>query len=77
LYIRVGTFLTGRELAERVRTLRESKGLSAIQLADRAQIAHSYIALIEAGQQRLPPRAIMARLAKALGVSEKRLLEDR
>lgn len=68
--------MTGRELAARVRKLRESKGLTAIQLADRAQIAHSYIALIEAGQQRLPPRAILTRLAKALGVTEKRLVDE-
>lgn len=67
--------MTGRELADRVRKLREARGLSAIQLADRAQIAHSYIALIEAGQHRLPPRGILARLAKALGISEQRLLE--
>lgn len=75
LSIGAGAFVTGRELADRVRRLREAKGLSAIQLADRAQIAHSYIALIEAGQQRLPPRAILTRLAKALGVTEKRLLD--
>ena len=67
--------MTGRELAERVRELREARGLSAIQLADRAQIAHSYIGIIEAGQQRLPPRGILARLAKALGVTEKHLLD--
>lgn len=75
LSIGAGAFVTGRELADRVRKLREAKGLSAIQLADRAQIAHSYIALIEAGQQRLPSRAILTRLAKALGVTEKRLLD--
>jgi len=67
--------MTGRELAQRVRELREAQGLTAIQLADRARIAHSYIAIIEAGQQRLPPRGILSRLARALGVTEKRLLD--
>ena len=67
--------MTPRELAERVRTLREARGLSSGQLADRAQVATSYIAVIEAGQQRLPPRAILVRVAKALGVTEKQLLE--
>ena len=64
-----------RELAERVRELRAAKGLSQVELADRAQIALSYVTIIEAGHQRLPPRAILVRLAKALGVPEKRLAE--
>ena len=68
--------MTGRELGKRVRDLREARGLTAIQLADRARIAHSYIAIIEAGQQRLPPRGILARLARALGVTEKRLQDS-
>ena len=67
--------MTPRELADRVRVLRNARGLSATQLADRAKIAHSYVGLIEAGQQRLPPRAILVRLAKALGVTEKQLLD--
>jgi transcriptional regulator with XRE-family HTH domain len=67
--------VTPRELAERVRELREARGLSQAALADRAQIALSYITVIEAGQQRLPPRAILLRLAKALGVPEQRLVE--
>jgi len=67
--------MTPRDLAERVRELREARGLSQAALADRAQIAHSYITIIEAGQQRLPPRAILLRVAKALGVPERRLVE--
>jgi transcriptional regulator with XRE-family HTH domain len=58
-----------------VRELREARGLSQAQLADRAQITHGYVAVIEAAQQRLPPRAILARVAKALGVTEKRLTD--
>jgi transcriptional regulator with XRE-family HTH domain len=68
--------MTPRELAERVRELREARGLSQATLADRAQVAHSYVIIIEAGQNRLPPRPIVVRLAKALGVSERRLMES-
>jgi len=67
--------MTPQELAKTVRELREAKGLTMAQLADRAQITPSYVAIIEAGQQRAPSRAILARLAKALGVPEKRLAE--
>ena len=67
--------MTPRDLAERVRELREARGLSQAELADRAQIAHSYITIIEAGRQRLQPRAILLRVAKALGVPETRLVE--
>jgi transcriptional regulator with XRE-family HTH domain len=67
--------MTARQLAERVRQLRELRGLTQAQLADRAQITHGYVTVIEAGQQRLPPRGIIARLARALGVTEKRLMD--
>jgi XRE family transcriptional regulator, master regulator for biofilm formation len=67
--------MTSRELADRVQELRRSRGLSVSQLAERAQIAQSYVVLIEAGQQRLPPRAILVRLARGLGVPEKELVE--
>jgi transcriptional regulator with XRE-family HTH domain len=67
--------MTPRELGERVRELRESRGLSQAQLADRAKITQGYVAVIEAGQQRLPPRPILVRLAKALGVPDKAFIE--
>jgi transcriptional regulator with XRE-family HTH domain len=66
--------MTPRELAARVRELREARGLSQAALADRAQVALSYVTIIEAGQQRPPARAILLRLARALGVPEKRLV---
>ena len=67
--------MTPRELARRVQELRRRKGLTVSLLAERAQITQGYVVLIEAGQQRLPPRQILLRLARALGVSEKELLE--
>ena len=67
--------MTPRELADRVQELRRLRGLSVGQLAERAQITQSYVVLIEAGHQRLPPRAILVRLARGLGVPEKELVE--
>jgi transcriptional regulator with XRE-family HTH domain len=59
-----------------VRELREARGLTQAQLAERAQVALSYVNVIEAAQQEsLPPRQILQRLARALGVPLKRLLE--
>jgi transcriptional regulator with XRE-family HTH domain len=67
--------MTPRELAHRVQELRRVRGLTVGLLAERAQITQGYVVLIEAGHQRLPPRAILVRLARALGVSENELLK--
>ncbi len=64
-----------QKLGEAVRELREAKGFTAAQLAERAQVALSYITLIEAGQQVNPSRQIVQRIARALDVPAKRLLE--
>ena len=65
--------MASKKLGEVLRELRESKGLSQPQLAERASIAHSYVIVIEAGQQGPPPRAILQRLARALGVAVEKL----
>jgi transcriptional regulator with XRE-family HTH domain len=63
----------GRKLGEIVRELRERQGLTQPQLAERAQLAVSYVTLLEAGQQvNLSPSAV-GRLARALGVTSKQL----
>jgi transcriptional regulator with XRE-family HTH domain len=64
-----------QKLGEIVRELRESRGFTQAQLAERAQIALSYITVIESGQGGSPPRQILQRIARALGVPAKRLLE--
>jgi transcriptional regulator with XRE-family HTH domain len=64
-----------RKLGETVRELREAKGLTQGQLAERAQIALSYVTTIEAGQTGLPPRQILERIARALDVTTKKLVE--
>jgi len=66
----------GKKLGEIVRELRERQGLSQPQLAERAQLAVSYVTLLEAGQQvNLSPSAV-GRLARALGVTSKQLSES-
>ena len=64
-----------RKLGETVRALRENKGLTQGQLAERAQIALSYVTTIEGGQPGSPPRQILERLARALDVTTKKLLD--
>jgi len=64
-----------KKLGEIGRELRERQGLTQPQLAERAQLALSYITLLESGRQvNLSPSAV-GRLARALGVPSKRLTE--
>ena len=69
--------MKARKVGDTVRELREARGLTQSQLAERAQVALSYINVIEAGHQdSSPPRQILQRVARALGVTVKRLLEE-
>lgn len=62
-------------LGELVRDLRERQGLTPAQLAERAQLALSYLTLVESGQTvNLSPSAL-GRLARVLGVPSKVLAE--
>ena len=64
-----------KSLGEVVRELRERQGLTQPQLAERAQLALSYITLAESGQRvNLSPSAL-SRLARALGVPSRVLTE--
>lgn len=64
-----------KSLGELVRELRERQDLSQAQLAERAQLALSYITLAESGEEvNLSPSAL-GRLARALGVPTKVLSE--
>jgi len=62
-------------LGEVVRELREARGFTTAQLAERAQVALSLIVVLESGQQGNPARQIVQRLARALDVPAKRLLD--
>jgi len=64
-----------KKLAEVVRELRERQGLTQAQLAERAQLALSYVTLLESGQQVSFSPSAIGRLARALGVTAKHLTE--
>jgi transcriptional regulator with XRE-family HTH domain len=67
--------MPGRPLGEIVRELREARGMTPAQLAEKAQVALSFVMVIEAEQKGNPPRQVLYRLARALGVPAKRLLD--
>ena len=67
--------MADKTLGEVVRELREARGLTQAQLAEKAQVALSYVMVIEAGDRASPARQILHRLARALDVPAKRLLE--
>ena len=67
--------MTPRRLATVLRELRERQELTQEQLAKRAKVARSYVALIEAGHKKNPSLEILKRLARALGVPVTDLLE--
>lgn len=60
---------------EKVRELRETKGLSQEELASRAQLHRTYVGGIERGE-RNPTLLILLRLASALEVPPSRLVEE-
>jgi transcriptional regulator with XRE-family HTH domain len=65
-----------RKLGEVVQQLREARGLSQAQLAERAQVSVSFVSILEGGQAgHNPPAAIVQRLARALGVTASKLTE--
>lgn len=64
-----------KKLGALVRELRERQGVSQVQLAERAQLAVSYITLLESGQHANLSPSALGRLARALGVSSKQLVE--
>lgn len=64
-----------KKLGEKVRELRERQGLTQAQLAERAQIAMSYVTLLESGQPANLSPSALGRLARALGVTTKHLTE--
>jgi transcriptional regulator with XRE-family HTH domain len=64
-----------KKLGGVVRELRERQGLTQAQLAERAQLALSYITLLESGQQANFSPSALGRLARALGVTTKHLTE--
>ncbi len=65
-----------RKLGEVVQQLREARGLTQAQLAERAQVSVSIVSILEGGQSgQNPSPAIVQRLARALGVTPSKLTE--
>ena len=64
-----------RKTGDIVRELRERGGMSLDALAEKAQVARSFLVLIEAGHDVHTSRAILQRLARALNVPVQRLAD--
>ena len=67
--------MSPRRLATVLKDLRAKRDLTQQDLAKRAKVTRSYIALLESGRKRNPSVAIARKLAKALGVPVGELLE--
>lgn len=54
---------------ERLQTLREAKGLTQKEVEDRIGKSDNYITRVETGRIDTPPRYVIAKIARVLGVS--------
>ncbi len=61
-------------MAARIKVLRDRRGLTQEQLAEKAGVSRTYLARLETGRQD-PTLSTLEKLAKALGVRVGRLLE--
>ena len=65
------------KLGENVRALREAKGLTPELLADRAKVSVSFITILEGGRGAdRPSPVILQRIARVLGVTLNKLMEE-
>jgi transcriptional regulator with XRE-family HTH domain len=65
-----------KKIAYRLRTLRESTGLSQQEVADRSDLSLSLVAKMEQGRKADPRASTLLALAGALGVRAGQLIED-
>ncbi|QJW98098.1 helix-turn-helix domain-containing protein [Frigoriglobus tundricola] len=65
-----------KNIAYRLRTLREASGLSQQQVAERADLSLSLIAKMEQGRKADPRASTILALAEALGVRPGQVIED-
>jgi transcriptional regulator with XRE-family HTH domain len=61
-------------MASRLKAIRERRGLTQEQLAEKSGVSRTYLARLETGRQD-PTLSTLEKLAKALGVKVRRLLE--
>lgn len=64
------------QIGEKIKHLREKKGLSPSALAMRSGVPYYTITHLEKGNQKSSKRQNLVRLAKALGVSVEALVDD-
>ena len=65
-----------REIGERIRSLREAKGLSVCDLAERSAVPEMEIGILENGKRSVRFETLLC-LARALGVPPSSLFEAR
>ncbi len=65
-----------KNIAYRIRTLREAAGLSQQQVAERADLSLSLVAKLEQGRKADPRASTLLALAEAMGVRPGQLIED-
>lgn len=66
--------MTIRQLGKMLKALREHKGLTQTELAKRAKVNQSYIAMLERGDRKNPSLEKLRQLAKVLKVKVQDLL---
>lgn len=67
--------MSPKRLGQVLKALREDKGLSQVELANKAKVERTYIVKLESGDKKNPSLDILKKLAKALGVPVTELLE--
>ena len=67
--------MSPKRLGQVLKALREDKGLSQVELANKAKAERTYIVKRESGDKKNPSLDILKKLAKALGVPVTELLE--
>jgi XRE family transcriptional regulator, master regulator for biofilm formation len=63
-------------VGEKIKSIRESKGITINELAQKADISKSYISSIERDIQKNPSIRVLEKIAAALGVSLEILLDS-
>ena len=58
-----------------IKALRQQRGMSQANLAEKADVTAAYVTQLETGANKNPSLAVLKRLAKALGVPVTELLE--
>jgi transcriptional regulator with XRE-family HTH domain len=67
--------LSPQRLSSVIRKLREARGLTQAEVAERADVKKQYVTMLERGARKNPSLPVLKRIAKALGVPVTELLE--